>query len=154
MDDFTGSILVTPTPIKSIAPYDRYFQERGARIDTIENPERLLRVVATERATFASAPLLPGWMMLQKADRENLGRYGFAPHGPLMCSLAFSRSNPRTAYLKSAFEKGMQEITDNGDFYKVLEGYWGEDNVPREVLPESIRHQGTRDFDPERIPPY
>ncbi|GAA5317579.1 MAG: hypothetical protein AseanaTS_27840 [Candidatus Pelagadaptatus aseana] len=152
--DLTGTILVTPTPVKSVAPYDQFFHERGAKIETIESPDRLLRMVASERATFASAPLLPGWLMLKKFRPQQLDQFGFAAYGPLMCTLAFSTSNPRTTYLKAQFEQGLQVIIANGSYLQILERYWGKGNVPQEVLPESIRYQGSRHFDVRRLPQH
>ncbi|GAA5317578.1 MAG: hypothetical protein AseanaTS_27830 [Candidatus Pelagadaptatus aseana] len=152
MTDFAGTTLVTPAPIQSPTPYDRVILEKGVKQVMIDNPDRQIQMVMSGRATFASSSLLTAWIKLRELASGAIDDYGFLRFAPLDCTLTFSKTNPRTAYLKAEFEKGFNKVVEDGTYLKILQRFWGEGNVPWQVLPESIKHLGTLHFDPEKIP--
>ncbi|MEH6648486.1 MAG: hypothetical protein V7707_00515 [Motiliproteus sp.] len=65
-------------------------------------------------------------------DREKLGM-----------AIGFLREAPRTALLKKKYQQGLAKITSNGQLMKIMESYWGSNNVPSYAMPGADPKIGT-----------
>lgn len=152
IENMQGTILATPTPVQTPQPYYKPFLARGMRQLTVESPERQVRLVMTERADFAPMSKLTGWHMLVKYSPNNYQNYAFAPvMKPYECNLAFATDNPRSMPLIMAFKRGLKKIMDDGTYLKILEKYWGKENIPKGNLFDELKDKGTDNFNPRLL---
>jgi len=57
--------------------------------------------------------------------------------------VAFNNANPNTKNLFTKFSKGFETIKQNGEYIRILETYWGKNNIQKEVLPKDMAQYGT-----------
>lgn len=117
---------------------------KGLKTIRIENTERRLKMMLHGRVNYAAVTRITGWHMITKHHADGFRDVVFTKMGkPFSCNLAFSIDNPRSTLLLSSFKKGMKTIKNNGTYVRILESYWGERNVPKDILFDELKLFGT-----------
>lgn len=147
--NFEGKILATVSAKGLHRPYLAPYLEKGLKTMMVDEPYRELQVLLARRVNYAVLTQLSGWSALTKNDlyEESLRFTSMAKSE--RSTLTFAKSNPRTEKLAGAFAKGLSTIIENGTYLRILERYWGKDNVPVDALLEPLKPQGTTQFSQE-----
>ena len=69
----------------------------------------------------------------------------------------YNTRNPKSVYFHQQCEKGMALIMQGGresEYYRILESYWGKDNVPAYVLPDALKEFGLEQPDLQKALSY
>lgn len=146
---YEGKILATVSARGLHRPYLAPYLEKGLQTMMVDEPYREFQVLLAKRVNYAVLTQLSGWSTLAKNDLYDQNLEFTSMVDSEQSTLAFAKSNPRTKTLADAFSKGLSIIIENGTYIRILERYWGKNNVPVEVLLEPLKPQGTHDFSPE-----
>ncbi|MBU0992017.1 MAG: transporter substrate-binding domain-containing protein [Proteobacteria bacterium] len=130
------------------------YQQNGLTYDEIQTPELLTKMLFAGRVEFAEGTLLTGLSLTNQLFKDRLKELDFLVITPIECSLAFNKANPRTQNLLQQFTKGFETIKKNGTYIKILESYWGKNNIQKEALPADLVQFGTDKTSPAIFSQY
>jgi ABC-type amino acid transport substrate-binding protein len=145
--DLSGSLLISPATNRGLDYLEPYMKKGLTRI-SVEDPRRSLEMIARGRADYAVFSQLTGWHSILNHNISNPEQLSFTlMREPFPVNLAFLKSVDRSQRLYRNFITGMSEITKNGQYIAILERYWGKGNIPKSVLFDELKSQGSDFFD-------
>jgi hypothetical protein len=113
------------------------------KMDILYQQFQMLR---TGRFDTTQMSLLSGIVMLQKRFPKLMRDFGLTkPFTMEPLTRFYNKNNPKSVYFNKKAEEGMALLMVGGresKFYQILEGYWGKNNVPAYILPETFKKFG------------
>lgn len=122
------------------SPYQKLYEKNGIRQNFLKDPETLLKMVLLGRVTAFESTFLTGINYIKKntkVDNFDYFHFDVLSSGP-----AVLKTNKRRDELLKLIDTGYKRIVENGELIKILEKYWGVDNIPRAILPNDLKHLG------------
>lgn len=113
----------------------------------IQNPERMIKIVLQRSIDIFASSLINGLLLTRDVAARRARAFEFIPLAILTANLAFVKDSDRGQYLAIRAAQGIKQIVESGEYLQIHGSYWGEGNVPQEVLPEEIMHLCTKRFD-------
>lgn len=120
------------------------FEKNGFKTDYAEDVPTLLRMLKKGRVDIIAlidiTALISVGEMYDTAESVS-----FDISGPLITvplGTAFHKKHGRYRELIGSFRKGLETIKKNGEYIRVFERYYGENNVPKNVLADDMKQYG------------
>ncbi|PIP90405.1 MAG: hypothetical protein COW79_07670 [Bdellovibrionales bacterium CG22_combo_CG10-13_8_21_14_all_38_13] len=121
-------------------PYEQLYKINGIQLNYLKDPQTLLKMVLLDRVTAFEATFLTGINYIRRnelVEKFDYFIFDVLPSGP-----AILKTSKKRKKIVELVTKGYELIIKNGELVKILEKYWGKDNIPKAVLPNDIRHLG------------
>lgn len=122
------------------SPYSELYNDLGLSINYVGTPEQLVKLSFSGRVDFFESSLLAGYDLINKLYPEKAHLFGYIMREELEPSLAFLKASSRSQKIKSEFSVGLEILKENGTYMKILERYWGRNNVPSQAVLNGVRH--------------
>lgn len=130
-------------------PYAELYKRHAIKTASSKDPSVLLEMALFERVALFESTLLTGLTNIHKSSE--LSKFRHFVFDILESGPAVLKSHPEHDFLVKKLRKGYANIKKNGQYIKILEAYWGKDNIPREVLPDDLKPFGTTNYDPMKV---
>lgn len=124
------------------SPWLPEYQHFGLPVEQIQSPELLIKMLRAKRFDFIEATLLAGFSIANELYKSEVNDFGFIVHDVIDCSVAFLNSNPKAMDLMKKFSSSYDKIRKSDEYIRILETYWGKNNIQKEALPDDIQSSG------------
>lgn len=125
------------------SPWLPEYEQVGLPVEQIQTPELLVKMLYAGRFDFIETTLLAGFTITNGLYKNEVKNFDFVVHDVIECSVAFLKSNPKGMALMDKFNASFETIKKNGEYVRVLETYWGKNNIQKEALPDDLKKYGT-----------
>lgn len=115
------------------------YAHAGLGVDQIQTPELLLKMLVAKRFDYIESVLLTGFTMTNRMFKKEAQHFDFMVYGAIDCSVAFLNSNPTGMALIDKFKASFENIKKNGEYIRILECYWGKNNIQKDALPDDLK---------------
>lgn len=119
-------------------------QDLGFKIYFLETAQQGIKFVKSGRADLVSLLDLTGLQIIhQLFDKEEYINFGRTkPFLILPAGVAFHKKHKRYNELIANFKEGNDIIIKNGTFLKIMETYYGKNNVPKSAMIKEMKQYG------------
>lgn len=128
------------------SPYAPLYRSHQLTIFEVQRPAQLVKKVQAGRDNFFEATLFSGLVMINSIFPKEWDLFDYIAWDVSDGSLAFLKNNTKAQRLKKIFEKGFNQVKQNGTYIEILERYWGKNNIPKDILPDDLMPFGTEHF--------
>lgn len=121
-------------------PYEKLYKKNGIQLNYLKDPQTLLKMVLLNRVSAFEATFLTGINYIRQnemVEKFDYFTFDVLPSGP-----AILKTSKKREKIVQLVTKGYELITKNGELIKILEKYWGVNNIPKAILPNDLRHLG------------
>ncbi len=141
--DLKGYRLGTTIHSPNIETYRQYELD----IHNVQTPLKLVKMTKAGRFDFFETSHLTNLLLVKSLFPNEWHNFDFVPSMLLGASLAFVKDNVKSQQFKQLYDKGFDIIKQNGKYLQIHEAYWGENNVPKDVLPDELKQFGVEQVD-------
>ena len=145
--DFKLGIIVS-------SPYLPLYEQLRLNTNQVETPAQLVRMAKAGRHEFFESTFLSGLILINGLYPDEMNNFSFFTWDTIEAGLAFLNSSKRSMALKDKFKSGFATINQNGTYIKILESYWGKNNIPVQVLPDTLKQHGISELNMELFQSY
>lgn len=105
----------------------------GIDVQYVDDLEKNAKKLNLDRIDMFGATELGGWTVLEKLYPESLDQFTISDKPVLSISgdIIFPKSKPE---IQREFQKGFQEIQENGTYLQLLRKYYGRGKIPENLL--------------------
>ncbi len=121
-------------------PYAQLYEKNGLELNYLKDPLTLLKMTLLNRVKAFESTFLTGINYIKLENK--LSEFDYFIFDVLDSGPAILKTHKNSDELKAIIDKGYRNIVENGQLIKILEKYWGKDNIPRSVLPNDLKHLG------------
>ncbi len=150
LSELSGLTSVDIRKGDTISRYERL----GINVITVERADQQIRMVEAGRADMFRSTLLSGLLLIKKHFPLESGDFGFIPDGVISISLSTFKGHPKNKVMRGAYNVGLRKLIKNGRYYQVMTRYWGKDNVPKSILPPTLKSKGINEVDFNKFVEY
>ncbi len=132
------------------------FEKNGFKVDYAEDVSSLVKMLKKDRVKIIS--LVDVTALTAVSEIYDIAESAdFDISKPLITvplGIAFHKKHRRYEELLGSFRKGLDIIKKNGEYIRVFEHYYGENNVPINVLSDDMRQYGADKTDIKKFMSY
>ncbi|MDY6904284.1 MAG: transporter substrate-binding domain-containing protein [Thermodesulfobacteriota bacterium] len=136
------------------SPMLKYYEKLKIDHRVIPSPVNMVKMLHAGRADFMEGTLLSGMSLVHQMFKAQLTDFDYVLNKAAPCSVAFHNANPKGKTLAAQFEAGFNTIKANGEYIRILESYWGRNNIQKEALPLDMADYGVDKADFEVFGQY
>ncbi len=121
-------------------PYEMLYKKNGIQLNYLKDPQTLLKMVLLNRVSAFESTFLTGINYIRQnemVEKFDYFTFDVLPSGP-----AILKTSKKRKKIVQLITKGYELITKNGELVKILEKYWGANNIPKSILPNDLKHLG------------
>ncbi len=121
-------------------PYAKLYTNNGLELNYLKDPFTLLKMTTLKRVKAFESTFLTGVNYIMQ--EKQLDQFGYFIFDVIDSGPGILKSHQNKNELNQLLEQGFKNITKNGQLIKILEKYWGKNNIPRSVLPNDLKDLG------------
>lgn len=126
------------------SPWLPEYEHFGLPVEQIQTPDLLIKMLRAGRFDYIETTLLAGFSLTNDLFKSEVKDFDFVVHDVIDCSVAFLNSNAKAMALMNKFNASYENIKKNGEYIRILETYWGKNNIQKEALPDDLKAFGVQ----------
>ena len=124
------------------SPYIEEYRKHKLTVFPVQTPQQMMKMLKAGHVDMSVNALLAGLLEIKKEFPEEWHNFDYFVWDLLPCSLAVNKKNPVGIKRLEQFRKGFEQIKKDGTYIRILENYWGKNNIPKGALFQDLSSFG------------
>jgi ABC-type amino acid transport substrate-binding protein len=124
------------------SPYLSVYNQFKINYIKTETPRQLVKMIKHNRVQHSEITLFSGLFLSYNLYPKETEKFHFQKRETLSLGLSFLKKSLRSKKVRAKIQQGFKQIIKAGTYIEILESYWGDNNIPREILPTQLKHLG------------
>jgi ABC-type amino acid transport substrate-binding protein len=129
------------------SPYIEEYKKHNLTVFPVQTPQQMMKMLKAGNVDMSVNALLAGLLEIKREFPDEWENFDYFVWDLLPCSLAVNKDNPMGLKRLDQFRNGFEQIKKDGTYVRILENYWGKNNIPKGALFKDLTSFGVDHVD-------